>query len=465
VAQSRRDQVQAQAFVRGRIVNALVMADADESEGPHRRFVASLIGGLTVLVLTLAGFVAYGYLVPGGATAWRQPGVLIVEKETGSRYVFDPKAQQLRPVVNFASARLLLGASKVVRASSRSLAGVRHGAPVGIPGGPDALPAPGGVSSEVWTVCQAPPGDPGTAARTSLDVTESATAPGGAPLDGTQAIVVRDSGDRQYLVWQAHRFRLTESWLARLLGAAGSGLPISDEWLATVPVGPDLAPPAVPRRGSDGPRFDGQAHQVGELFLAHTLGGDKSYVLQRDGLAQLTPMAFAMLDAAPQTTELYGGRVQPALLSPAALAQLPVSAQPGPAAGLPVQPPRVVDAPADTAWCTRSAMADGSVQVVAQPLFRLTGGGGDGGAAVTADTADVVRVAPGLGGLVAPGRVGQAPGPSRYLITDTGVKFPVPDPNASALLGYPYDSAASVPSWLLGLMPTGPALNLSGVQG
>src|SRR5204862_174540 len=89
----------------------------------------------------LAVFGMLGVVSPGGSTAWREPGAIIVEKETGSRFLLVDGV--LRPVLNLASARLLAGAEAPVRSvSGKSLAGVPHGAAVGIPGAPtptDAL--------------------------------------------------------------------------------------------------------------------------------------------------------------------------------------------------------------------------------------------------------------------------------------------------------------------------------------
>ena len=70
----------------------------------HRSLIAALaVAGFAVLAIVAAG---------GGATAWRKPGTLILDKQTGTRYVL--AAGQLRPVLNYASARLLLGAKLTV---------------------------------------------------------------------------------------------------------------------------------------------------------------------------------------------------------------------------------------------------------------------------------------------------------------------------------------------------------------
>jgi hypothetical protein len=82
-------------------------------------------------------------------------------------------------------------------------------------------------------------------------------------------------------------------------------------------------------------------------------------------------------------------------------------------------------------------------------------------AAVSRDdrVADRIEIAPGAGLLV---RTRPAPGVAGagiYLVTESGAKFPVADPDSATALGLPVDSAQLVPSDLLALLPTGPVLN------
>ena len=95
--QNRRDQVQAHSFVVGRLVSAMLRAEPDSPFTPQRRF---SIGWVCGLIVAACG--VYGVIVPGGNTSWQEPGVLIVEKETGNRYVY--VGEQLRPVANYTSA-------------------------------------------------------------------------------------------------------------------------------------------------------------------------------------------------------------------------------------------------------------------------------------------------------------------------------------------------------------------------
>lgn len=79
--------------------------------------------------------------------------------------------------------------------------------------------------------------------------------------------------------------------------------------------------------------------------------------------------------------------------------------------------------------------------------------------------ASLVRVAPDGGALVRPQAAPGVSGNSLFLVTDAGVKFPVPSASTLLALGYRAGRAAGMPAALLGLLPTGPALDLPPMRG
>src|SRR5258706_5114857 len=105
--QSRRDQVQAQSYVLGRLTAALVTAEPEALENPHRRILVGTVAGALVAALAVAGFAVLGFLRPGSASGWRAPGTVVVGKGTGSRH--RPGNRGLRPVLNLTSPGLLFG--------------------------------------------------------------------------------------------------------------------------------------------------------------------------------------------------------------------------------------------------------------------------------------------------------------------------------------------------------------------
>jgi type VII secretion protein EccB len=447
--QSRRDQVEAQSYVLGRLTSALVSAEPDAPETPHRRTVTGIVCGILVAALVAAGFAVYGFLVPGAASKWRQAGALIVERETGIRYLFS--AGRLRPVLNYASARLLLGAKpKVVSVSAASLRGVPHGQPVGIVGAPDALPVASALRGALWSACaravQDSTGDVRSA--TTLAIRPADQAP--QPLLPGRAVVVRLAGEPaadDQLLWNGRRFRLAAPWLSKILGYAGTAVPVEPGWLDLLPSGVDIAPPRVPGRGEPGPTIDGQPSRIGQLLTVRLDGSaERHYLLQRDGLSQLTALGYAIASGDPDAA---GG--EPRRISLGAVARLPVSRGPAPGAGLPPTPPAPATPGSGQAWCAHAPAGGMPVLAADRPV----GAGGTvhtgPGVARTGRTADAVEVAAGMGGLALAGT-------TLYLITDAGVKYPVAGA-AARTLGYPPESAVAVAPGLLDLLPTGPALD------
>src|SRR3954452_5769210 len=107
--QTRKDLLQAHRLMTQRAAQALLIGEPDSPELPLRRInVASFIG-IMIAILVGAAFGIVGLLSGGGgAQDLEKPGTLIIEKETGARYVWcQGGTRELCPVANFASAKLL----------------------------------------------------------------------------------------------------------------------------------------------------------------------------------------------------------------------------------------------------------------------------------------------------------------------------------------------------------------------
>ena len=85
---SRQDQLHSYQFAMQRMVAAVVARDADPVRSPIRRLAGAALAGVLIAALCLAAVAVYGVLAPGGATGWRSQGAIVVEKETGARYVY-----------------------------------------------------------------------------------------------------------------------------------------------------------------------------------------------------------------------------------------------------------------------------------------------------------------------------------------------------------------------------------------
>ncbi|MBV2354904.1 type VII secretion protein EccB [Streptomyces sp. J2-1] len=477
--QTRRDQVQAHRFVVGRLTTGLMRTDPDAPEGPHSRTNRAMAFGGALGAVLAVGFLVFGLISPGGSDAWRDPRTLIVEAGTGNRYLYDGT---LRPVRNYASARLIVGerlASRTV--PSASLAGTARGGAVGIDGAPDALPPAGRVDGGPWQVCAgtAATASGGTVPTTTLTVDGDR---GAAGLGSGQGLLVRGPDDREYLLWHGNRFRLAAG--TATADALGYGtarpLPVSAAFLDAVPASADLAPPAVPGRGSAGPRLDGRPTKVGQVFVVDTPGAVKQYyLLQRAGLVPVSTTQAALVLASPEErVSAYGGGAPVAV--PIAADALGGALVRGAPAGvsdvLPQAPPVLVPLDGGRAACVR---VDGAVSapgaggagrarrvrvglgVLSAPAASgVRGGGPQAPAAPACRPVDAVLVPPSGGSLVrALDAAGSPVGSTTYLVTDAGVKYLLADAKAAGALGYDVTRARGLPSPLLSMVPTGPDLS------
>ncbi|WP_241003018.1 type VII secretion protein EccB, partial [Streptomyces sp. CB01881] len=161
--QTRRDHVQSYRFAMGRLASALVGGDPGQGDSPTHRSALGTVLGAGVAVLLCGGAAGYGLLSPPPSTAWRKNGAVVVEKETGNRYVY--LDGELRPARNRASALLIAGGPATPdTVPAQTLAGTPRGVPIGIPDAPDTVPAASGLLTGAWARCLRTDGAGGTGA-------------------------------------------------------------------------------------------------------------------------------------------------------------------------------------------------------------------------------------------------------------------------------------------------------------
>lgn len=459
---SKRDQVQAHTFMMGRLTSGMLLADPDAPESPLGRTTRGALIGIIVAILVSAGAFVYGLLRPGGNDAWRSGDTLIVNKDTGARYLYADG--RLRPVRNYASALLIGGADLDTTAvGTKSLKGTPVGTPVGITGAPDGVPGPGDLETSAWEVCSTGDGE------------ETTLVPGAPvetrPVGAGSALVVRGPDDRTYLMWQGSRLELDlRSGAAESLGyGAVTPRPVSAAFLDALVSGPKLATLKVAGRGGAGPALAGGKTRVGQVFRMTAGSVSQDYVLQTDGLHAVTATQAALLLGDPDTRrKAYDGASPEAVaigVSDLRSHQAPGTAGTDPSvAGLPDSPPAALRLPAGQAACTRVDPDGGEVRVTSVRIDQVAlspYAAADSTALVPACVAvDHVVTRPGHGTLVRVlGAAGATVGSTTFLVGDDGVKYRVADAEALAALGYSDGDAVRVPSTLLSLLPTGPDLD------
>ncbi len=157
---TKADLVEAQSFDRRRLVTALVSGAGGAGPGRSAR---TLVGGLALAVLVVAGAVIANVVAPRPPADWTSHG-LILSEQTGQAYVIvgdgspsaEPGSVVLRPVANLTSARLVLGPGAEPVSVPQDLIETQPiGADIGILGAPASLPPPDRLVESGWTACTA----------------------------------------------------------------------------------------------------------------------------------------------------------------------------------------------------------------------------------------------------------------------------------------------------------------------
>ncbi|MEV6964119.1 type VII secretion protein EccB [Hamadaea sp. NPDC051192] len=460
---SKRDQLQAYQFLIQRATSALVLRETDPEQLPFRRPAAASYAGVALAIIALACFGVYGMIVPGGANTWRQDNVVIVEKETGTRYVWTQG--RLHPVTNYASALLLVGThGKTERVSRDSLVGVPRGPRLGIPDAPDALPGADRLLTGAWSLCSSPATDV-TGGRVDESVLLVGTAPTGGWSLGEQALPVQlaPSGER-FLIWRGHRHPLND-YATVGAGLALTTLPwvrVGQAWLDVVPSGAPIEPIATPDAGRPSTAIAGRTDlRIGALLVVQASGGKQYYLAERDTLRPITELQYDIQRAYPPTLAAYPGAEPYAIdLAPSSAAAAP---QPSPVTDpAPPARPEIAQLPGREATvCTTFAPGEAIPRLTVDPALppadpmavtiRRTSTG--------TPLADRVYVPPGWAAVVEAMPSPQALAGTLTVITDLGRRYPVASPEVLGMLGYRADRAVRLPASLVARLPDGPGLD------
>lgn len=465
--QSRRDQIHSYQFFLHRVVSGLIARNGDPAELPFRRLGGAALGSVMVAALMLAAAGVYGIIVGGGATSWRKGTFVLLVKDTGARYVY--RNGLLHPVINIASARLVLGqAARTKSVTAKSLAGVPRGPQIGIPGAPDTLPNRKDLLTGGWALCtaMAPDGRGGRAARTTLVVGMPPRTPG-TPIDPGRALLVRrDGADEVFLVWNNHRFPVTQPSTVRVLGAqADDVVPVAPAWIDALPSGPALDQLRIEQPGAATTAVTA-AVRSGQVVEAPP---GTFYLVRPGRLEWVTPLQKEILLASPDAVTAYAGAAPaPVPLTAAQIAggggraSVEPGTDPGVAAAPRDRPERFVPSPADRAdGAACAAFTPGAHLPTVRVGARPPAGGIEtaGRTAAGRTLADRVLVAPGRAALV---RAEPAPesdlGPL-HLVTDQGFSYALAAPQVARMLGYAEGQAVRLPSAVVARVPAGPVLD------
>ncbi|MER6998690.1 type VII secretion protein EccB [Streptomyces sp. NPDC000410] len=473
--QTRRDQVQAHLFTLSRVQSGLLRGEPDAPETPMRRFSLGTMAGALVGVVVMAGFAAFGFISPGSSKAFQKEGTLVIVKDKGARYLYLGGA--LHPVANYSSALLITGQRtlKPQNVTAKAIKNVPRGPAVGIVGAPEGLPDAKSMDRGPWAICSTEVDDGNGGRRPVVTAYAGGRPEGLRVLRDTEAIGVEGTDGKAYVAYTDRRFEATSRNALTALGFANvSSFRVGDAWINALSAGPDLEQDDVPGRGTAGVTVGGVATRVGQVLQDDANGN--FFLVWKDGITPMTRTEATLVLGDPRTAAAYPDGNPVALrVNSAAIAQTAITDRQLNQGGLPPVPPTPVADPGTgtTTPCVqvepaknpaapstvRVAVRTGQPNAVSPAGIGLPAGPPAGQAPSGTTLADRVVVPAGRGVLAQEqGSAGDL-SPTLFLITDSGVKYPLATPQVAQTLGYNTAAAVPVPSSVLALVPSGPVLD------
>ncbi|MFC7919760.1 type VII secretion protein EccB [Streptomyces cinereoruber] len=323
---SRRDELNAYTFAKKRTVAAFLQPSPSGTEEGAPRPLRAVLPGVIVAALIVAGFGAWGMFKPTAPKGWDDPGTrVIVGKQSTTRYVVletgkgKSRKTLLHPVLNLASARLLLDPDKfqVIQVEDKKLDEGKppRGPILGIPYAPDRLPsAEDAGKAKRWAVCEQPGGGKGAGvqkatflfAERDLKRTEGADR----LKDGQVLYVKGQKGNAPFLVdHTGTKYPVkadSTGLLTALVGLGKEPQPVTDDWLATLKTGDEIDFPRLDGKvgesaGIPGNTLTGTENRIGMVLLAQTGSGPQHYVVLAGKVQPVTPFTAWLLINSPQT--------------------------------------------------------------------------------------------------------------------------------------------------------------------
>lgn len=427
---SLRAQMSAHRFLLRRLEYAVLGRPMPNRRDPLRAQKFSLVAGCAVAT----GLLVFDVIL-GSSRHDRIPGDVAVVMSRQSGALFVRADGRLRPVANLTSARLILGSPVTPHLiDDAALRDVADGPVLGIPGAPRTLGQVIAPPDLRWAVCDDSDG------LTTVVVDDGASA--ALAAHAAAVVTVADGDGAVYLLHDGKRAMIdpADPATARALHLDGvTPRRVSPALLNAIREVPALGPPPIAGRGQPS-GIAGLA--VGAVVRLNRTDSPEYYVVLAGGLQRVGRLTVDLLRFADTGATLDIPDAPPELVAGSPLLDaLPVAEYPD------ESPPR---ADSDEELCAtwqsgRSDIAIGPPTAESREAVTLAGSDGDG------PGIDKVRITPGraLDVLDAGAAV-------RYLITDSGVRFPVRD-SAVAALGLT-DTPAQAPSAIIGTLPAGPEL-------
>jgi hypothetical protein len=309
---TKKDLVEAYSFSRRRLVTAFISGAPGGREVEPSRPGRTIVGGLALAVLLIAGAAVTGVFTPRVDGDWTEEG-LVTSKEKATDYLIidTPEGEDpvLRPLINTTSAQLLFGADvEATQVPEKDLKTLEVGAPIGILNAPGSPPGADDLINEGWTAC--------TDARRGIKVNVSETA-ATEPAPSTGFLVksegsyyvigegepegVDDPRAYRYPVRVSGRHGLSDTTLSDLSGSISSeAVDVPADWVRLFPPGGALDVDSLGLGGAVGEPVDYAGSggipdnaRIGDFYLL----GDTTYAIGANAPTELTDFAAVLLRA------------------------------------------------------------------------------------------------------------------------------------------------------------------------
>ena len=490
---TRRDELSAHSFARKRMLAAFLQPDSRVSDEGAPRPVKAFMPSTVMSVVLVAGCIAWGAISPSAPPGWDKPGEhIIVDSTSTTRYVVlndtvhGKKVKQLHPVLNYASAKLVLdkGKGDVIEVAGEDIdkSDIARGATIGIPYAPDRLPSSEKASKpKEWAMCEKP-GSHGESQEGVFVMAgkDDAVLQGKGRLGKGEALYVEGPAEKgkepQRYIVDGNGTKLllqgknaNDRGLLTKLVLKNPGQPqkVSQEWLDKLNTGDPLTVgdpqdfPHVQDTSGTPVNFTGmanlppEARRVGMVLKGSASGTDYYYVVLKDHVQQVTPLiANLMMGGQPRL-----GQQKPVDLSLGAVSD--IGGSQGIIRGGQAWPGIVMRR------VNNGASGFGSTSHLTSCSI-YTGKTGSHGAKMAAWAghdfpAHIVNgssrayVTPGAG-LLYQEFTGTGGGGQQYLLTDSGLRYAL-GTKAKTRLDYGKTKVRPVPKQWSDLLPKGPTLS------
>ena len=436
-------------FLLRRIECALLGGQSRAAGEVLRARTASLTVGC---VLATVAVLACGFLAMLRPQARLDQAKIVMGQESGALYV--RVGDTWHPVLNLASARLIAATEANPRPVRESELGrTKRGPLLGIPGAPQLLGAPVSADESTWMIC-----DTDRDAATTIVVGRPAGSAVRRLEPDHAMLVTPGSGSPAYLLYDGQRAAvdLADGAVVRALRLEGHRpRVVSRTLLNAIPEAAPIAAPRIPGAGAEAAGFPG--FLVGSVLRITRGDGDEYYVVLTSGIQRIGAVAADLLRFSNSHGIANFITVAPDVIRASPIVgTLPV-------ATFPNRPPREggmdnADSTVCAAWAPAIPGPSGQAGIAylagtglpvpaGQVPVALSQADGNGPAL------DAVYLPPGRSVYVrGSGRIG-----TRYLVTDTGVRFAIHDDDAAHDLGL---LAPTLAPWLvLATLPSGPELS------